>query len=131
MGFIDSISSRLPGIADPKGFVSFKSRLKWTALILLLFLIMGQITLYGISPTERSRLQFFELILGSSIGSLITLGIGPIVTASIILQLLVGSKILGWDLKTPEGKSRFQGSQKLLAIFFCIFEAYAFVAFSA
>ena len=59
MGFIDSINSKLPGITDPKGFISFKSRLKWTALVLLLFLILGQITLYGVEPTEKARLQFF------------------------------------------------------------------------
>lgn len=92
---------------------------------------MGQITLFGVAPEALQQFQFFEMILGSSIGSLVTLGIGPIVTASIILQLLVGSKLLPWDLKTQEGKSRFQGTQKLLAIFFCIFEAYAFVAFGA
>jgi len=131
MGLLEKITSKLPGIAEPKGFVSFKTRLKWSGLILLLFLIMGQITLFGISPTEKARLQFFELILGSSIGSLVTLGIGPIVTASIILQLLVGSKIIAWDLKTPEGRKKFQGTQKLLAILFAFFEAIAFVSFGA
>ena len=131
MGIFDIVIRYLPGIAEPKAHVNFKSRLKWTGLILLLFLVMGQVTLFGVEPETLQRFQFFEMILGSSIGSLITLGIGPIVTASIILQLLVGSKLLPWDLKTQEGKSRFQGSQKLLAIFFCIFEAYAFVAFGA
>ncbi|MBI2971942.1 MAG: preprotein translocase subunit SecY [Candidatus Aenigmarchaeota archaeon] len=131
MGFYDKLVSSLPGIAEPKGHLSFKSRLKWTAAALLLFLVMGQITLYGVAPAALGRFQFFEMILGSSIGSLVTLGIGPIVTASIILQLLVGSKIIPWDLKTPEGKKRFQGTQKLMAIFFCIFEAVAFVSFGA
>ncbi|MBI4174313.1 MAG: hypothetical protein HY517_01600, partial [Candidatus Aenigmarchaeota archaeon] len=53
------------------------------------------------------------------------------VTASIILQLLVGSKIIPWDLKTEEGKRKFQGTQKLAVIFFCVFEGYAYVAFGA
>ncbi len=131
MGALEKLSEKLPGISEPKTYLSFRSRLKWTALILLLFLILGQITLYGIAPASRQRFQFFELILGSSLGSLVTLGIGPIVTASIILQLLVGSGLLGWDLKSPEGRKKFQGVQKLLAIFFCIFEAFAFVAFGA
>ncbi|KHO48322.1 MAG: preprotein translocase subunit SecY [archaeon GW2011_AR5] len=131
MGVLDKITGILPGISEPKTHLSFKSRLKWTGIILLLFLILGQISLYGISPVSKERFQFFELVLGSSIGSLMTLGIGPIVTASIILQLLVGSKILPWDLKTPEGKRKFQGMQKLAVIFFCIFEAYAYVSFGA
>src|SRR3989338_7961601 len=131
MGVLDKITGILPGISEPKTHLSFKSRLKWTGIILLLFLVLSQITLYGISPVSRERFLFFELILGSSIGSLLTLGIGPIVTASIILQLLVGSKIIPWDLKTPEGKAKFQSTQKLTVIFFSIFESYAYVAFGA
>jgi preprotein translocase subunit SecY len=56
-----------------------------------------------------------------------SLGIGPIVTASIVLQLLTGSGILKLDLTTKEGKKFFQGIQKLLAIFFIIFEAVIYV----
>lgn len=131
MSLIDSIASKLPGVQEPKTHLSFKARLKWTGIILLLFLMLSQITLFGISPVSKGRFQFFELVLGSSIGSLLTLGIGPIVTASIILQLLVGSKIIPWDLKTPEGKGKFQGAQKLAVIFFSLFESYAYVAFGA
>ncbi len=129
MSAYDDLLKMLPGIEDPKTHLNFKARLKWTALALFLFLIMGQITLYGVSAAAKERFQFFELVLGSSIGSLITLGIGPIVTASIILQLLVGSKMLPWDLKTKDGKARFQGTQKLLAVFFAVFESIAFVSF--
>lgn len=131
MSAYDEILKKLPGIEDPKTHLNFKARLKWTGLVLLLYLIMGQITLYGVAAAARERFQFFELILGSSLGSLVTLGIGPIVTASIILQLLVGSKMLPFDLKTKEGKARFQGTQKLLAVFFSVFEALAFVSFGA
>lgn len=131
MEFLDNVIARLPGISEPKVHLNFKKRLMWTGIILLLFLILGQITLFGVGPTAKERFQFFELILGSSMGSLMTLGIGPIVTASIILQLLVGSKIIPIDLKTHEGRRKFQGVQKLVTIFFCLFEAYAYVAFGA
>jgi len=125
------IINKIPGIAEPKSYLSFKKRLMWTGLILLIFLFLGQVRIYGVDPSTTARLQFFEIVLGSSMGSLMTLGIGPIVTASIILQLLVGSKIIPWDLKTHEGRAKFQGTQKLLTIFFCIFEAFAFVKFGA
>ncbi len=126
-----TIISKLPGISEPKTYLSFKSRLKWTGLVLLIFLVMGQITLYGISSVQAGHLQTLEMIMGASFGSLVTLGIGPIVTSSIILQLLVGSKILPWNLRSPEGRSKFQGTQKLLAILFCIFEGFTFVSFGA
>ncbi len=128
---LSAITSRLPGIAEPKTHLSFKSRLKWTAIVLFLFLLMGNITLFGVSPEAMGRFAFLEMILGSSFGTLVTLGIGPIVSASIILQLLIGSKIIPWDLKTEAGRKKFQGTQKLMVIFFCVFEAYAFVAFGA
>jgi preprotein translocase subunit SecY len=131
MSVLDSITSKLPGIAESKSHLNFRARLKWTGLILLLFLFLGQISLFGISPVAQSRFQFFDIILGSSIGSLMTLGIGPIVTASIILQLLVGSKIIPWNLRDPEGRKKFQGTQKLLVIFFTVFEAVAYVSFGA
>ena len=131
MSALDMIIAKLPGIAEPKMHVSFKSRLKWTGIILLLFLMLGQISLYGISAVAKQQFQFFDIVLGSSMGSLMTLGIGPIVTASIILQLLVGSKIIPWNLREPEGRKKFQGTQKLLVIFFTIFEAAAYVSFGA
>lgn len=131
MSLLDGIVSKLPGVAEPKGHLSFRSRLKWTGLILLLFLVLGQITLYGVSPASKQQFQFFEIVLGSSMGSLMTLGIGPIVTASIILQLLVGSGIIPWNLRSPEGRKKFQGTQKILVVFFAIFEAFAFVSFGA
>lgn len=129
MGFFDAIVGIFPSVSEPKVHLNFKSRLKWTGIILLVYLVLGQITLYGIAPAAREQLQFYELILGASMGTLLTLGIGPIVTASIILQLLVGSKIIPWDLRSPEGKKKFQGTQKLLTLFFCLFEAYAYVTF--
>ncbi len=68
--------------------------------------------------------QFAQLraVMAGSFGSIMTLGIGPIVSASIILQLLVGGKIINLDLSQAEDKALFQGTQKLLAIIFTLFE---------
>ncbi len=131
MALLDAVISKFPGIEEPKTHLNFKSRLMWTGIILLLFLILGQITIYGVSEVTKERFQFLEIVLGASFGTLMTLGIGPIVTASIILQLLVGSQIINWDLKTTEGKKKFQGTQKLLTVFFAFFEAFAYVKFGA
>src|SRR3989338_3791616 len=131
MSAYDKILRLIPSIAEPKVYLSFKSRLKWTAIILVLFFVLGSITIYGAGQQDYSRFLFFELVLGSKMGSILTLGIGPIVMASIILQLLVGSGIIPWDLKSTAGRARFQGTQKILTVVFCVFEAYAYVAFGA
>jgi preprotein translocase subunit SecY len=67
------------------------------------------------------------MIFASSIGTLTSVGIGPIVTSSIILQLLVGAEMINVDLKTREGKALFQGTQKILAVLLAFFEAGALV----
>ncbi len=126
-----SILKKLPGVTGPLQKLTFMSKLKWTGLILLLYFLMSNLLVYGVPRQDYSNLQFLQIVLGSSFGSLVTLGIGPIVTASIILQLLIGSKIIPWDIQSEKGKAMFQGTQKLLAILFSIVEAYVFVSFGA
>ncbi len=128
MSIWDTILNNLPEVEGPsQKFLSFKEKLKWTLVVLIIFFILGVMPLFGLGVNQLERFQFFSVILGAEFGSLISLGIGPIVTASIVLQLLNGSGILKLDLTKPEGKKRFQGLQKLMAIFFIIFESAIFV----
>ncbi|MFH1915903.1 MAG: preprotein translocase subunit SecY [Nanoarchaeota archaeon] len=128
MGVIDSILLNLPEVSAPKQKrLSFKEKLKWTLIVLILFFVLGLIELYGLGAAPLRNFEFLSVILGASFGSIISLGIGPIVTASIVLQLLNGSGLMKFDLTTHEGKQRFQGLQKLLSIAFIIFEAGIFV----
>ena len=130
-GLYNKIINSLPGVASPAKRLTFKQRLMWTGGILLIFFILGQVQLYGVDINAVANFGVLQQIMASTMGSLITLGIGPIVTASIILQLLVGSGMIPWNLQTAEGRATFQGTQKLLAILFCIFEAFAYVKFRA
>jgi preprotein translocase subunit SecY len=95
---------------------------------------MGVIYPYGVTVAklEESIRGFsqLQLIFASSMGSITSAGIGPIVTASIILQLLVGAEMIDIDLKKPEGKALFQGTQKILTIVIAFFEAWALVNFT-
>ena len=125
------ILENLPGIREPIKKQGFRDRLKFTAIVLLIYFLMSQILVWGIRVEGLQQLRIFELLLASKFGSLTTLGIGPIVVASIILQLLVGSQIINWDLKTDEGRSIFQGTQKLLAIGLCFVEGAIYVSFGA
>jgi preprotein translocase subunit SecY len=125
----DNILFNLPEVEHPKEKkLSFKVKLKWTLITLVLFFILGLIPIYGADASVMQQFEYLSIILGAQFGSLISLGIGPIVTASIILQLLNGAGIFKFDLSSEIGKKRFQGIQKLLAIFFIIIEAYIYVA---
>jgi len=128
MSIWNTILNNLPEVEGPsQKFLSFKEKLKWTLIVLIIFFLLGVMPLFGLGVNQLERFQFFSVILGAEFGSIISLGIGPIVTASIVLQLLNGSGILKLDLTKPEGKKKFQGLQKLFAIFFITFESAIFV----
>lgn len=120
---IEPIFSLLPQVRSPTYRVPFKEKLKWTGVILILYFTLSVIPLFGLSPTAVDQFASLRAVLAGSFGTIITLGIGPIVSASIILQLLVGGKIINLDLSKPQDKAFFQGTQKLLAIIFTLFEA--------
>src|SRR3989344_6242387 len=127
MAFKDLLK-HLPEVEGPtEKKLGFKEKAKWTLIILAAFFVLANIPLYALSNNALDRFESLAVILGTDFGSIISLGIGPIVMASIILQLLVGSKIVEIDTSTAEGKKFFQGIQKLLVFFFIIFEASVYV----
>ena len=118
----------LPEVAGPtQKFLSFKEKLKWTGTILVIYFVLGLLPLFGLGQNSLSAFEQLSIILGAEFGSLISLGIGPLVTGSIVLQLLNGSGLVKFDLTSHEGKRTFQGVQKLFSIFFVIFEAAIYV----
>ena len=129
MGFYLNLLRYLPEVSDPIQKNNLKTRLYWTFGILLLFLFLATIPIYGIDGQISSYFESIELLLGAKIGKLLTLGIGPIVSASIILQILKGSGIVNFDLTNDKGKFVFNGTQKLLTFFFIIVESFVFVKF--
>lgn len=132
--FIDlivSLSKYIPSVQKPLYKQGFNTRLMWVGMALISYLILSNITVVGIGEANFERFKFLEIVLGARFGSLMTLGIGPIVTAGIILQLLVGSKLIGWDMTKPESRKKFQSTSKVLAVGFAIVEAVAYVTFGA
>ncbi len=128
MSLWKTIINNLPEVEGPtQKFLSFKEKLKWTGVVLIIYFVLGLMPLFGLGVNALQRFESLSIILGAEFGSLISLGIGPIVTASIVLQLLNGSGILKFDLTSSEGKKTFQGVQKLLAIFFIVFEAFIYI----
>ena len=96
---LKDILLNLPEVKAPlQKKLSFKEKLKWTLLMLFAFFILSSIPLYGLGENALAQFQFLSVILGASFGSVMSLGIGPIVTASIVLQLLTGSGILKLDM---------------------------------
>jgi preprotein translocase subunit SecY len=126
--FVRPLLKFIPEITLPKRHIAFKEKVFWSVVILALFFIMGNVRPIGVSIVDLPQAyQSFQMIFASNTGSIISVGIGPIVTASIVLQLLVGSKMLDIDLSTNDGKALFQGTQKILTVLIALFEGAAIV----
>lgn len=128
---LDSIIKNIPGVTKPVEKQNFKVRIRWTIITLVLYFFLSEVYIYGIAPRQIFQLKEIAALMGASFGTLLTLGIGPIVTASIMLQLFVGSGMVKWDMATHEGKAKFQGTQKILAYLFALIEAAAYTFLGA
>ena len=127
----EALLQKLPGVQKPVKRQTFNQKLKWTGIMLLLYFLLSDTFLLGVSPERMAYFEQLAALMGASIGTIITLGIGPIVSASIILQLLVGAKVIDWDLSSHHGRVMFQGTQKILAFTFAFVEAAAYTMFGA
>jgi protein transport protein SEC61 subunit alpha len=126
--FFSPFVKAMPEIKNPQREVSFKEKFIWTAVVLIIYLIMSNIPLYGIQIEESTDYFYWlRVILASQRGTLTELGIGPIVTAGLIMQLLLGSRIINVNMADPYDRALFSGAQKVLAIFLTIFNSIAYL----
>ena len=114
---------RWPAIKKPEGHVTFKKKIFWTMLALIIYFILTNVMIFGLKPDVIDLFSQYRFIMAGASGSIMHLGIGPIVTASIILQLFVGAKIINLDLTNAEDKAIYQGTQKILVIAMILIEA--------
>jgi hypothetical protein len=118
----------LPEVSTPENKIPFKEKVMWTVITLFIFLVCCQIPLYGIRSSNSSDpFYWMRVILASNRGTLMELGISPIVTSGLVMQLLAGSKIIAVDQSNKEDRQLFQGAQKFFGIVITIGEAVAYV----
>merc|ERR1712149_158763 len=90
--------SVLPEVSKPERKIQFREKVLWTAITLFIFLVCCQIPLFGIMSSDSADpFYWIRVILASNRGTLMELGISPIVTSSLIMQLLAGAKIIEVD----------------------------------
>jgi preprotein translocase subunit SecY len=118
----------LPQVPKPKKKISLQTKLLWCGVALLIYMVMGQTPLYGATAPEFDFLAFARVIFASQQGTLIELGIGPIVTAGLLMQLLRGSDILKFDFKKPEERGIFQTATKLVTYVVIVAESIVYAS---
>jgi len=122
-----TISRFMPEIKAAERKVGFNEKIFWTFIALAIYLVMAEVPLYGISATSGWDLTALRVIFASNRGTLMELGIGPIVTAGIILQLLGGSGMIEMDMSNPEDRGLFTGATKFFAIVLTGIQASAYI----
>ena len=105
-----------PTIIKPERHVRFNEKLWTTTLVLIIYFAMTNVMLWGLSGQALDLFSGFRSIMAGASGTIMHLGIGPIVTGSIIMQLFAGAKIIRLDLQDSEDKAMYQGVQKLLVL---------------
>ncbi len=118
------VTTRMPAVTQPVGHVHFRTKMLWVIAVLLLYFVLSNIYLFGVDQaTVIDLFASYRAILAGQQGTLMHLGIGPIVTGSIIMQLFTGAKIIGLDLTKDDDKAVYQGTQKVVVVAMIFVEA--------
>ena len=118
----------LPEVASPTRRVPFREKVLYTAVALFVFLVCSQLPLYGIYSTAGSDPFYWQrVIMASNRGTCMELGIGPIVTSGLIMQLLSGSKLMDFDPSVQEDRELFEHTNKFVGFLITIGQATAYV----
>ncbi len=116
----------LPEIKVPERKVGFNEKIFWTAIVLIVYLVMSEVPLYG-TGSVQDQFSALRVIFASNRGTLMELGIGPIVTAGLILQLLAGSAIIQCDMSNSEDRGLFTVASKVFSILLTAIQASAYL----
>lgn len=117
INLIQPIMFLIPEVAKPKMELKKQQKFIWTAITLFIFLICSQIPLYGIYKSDGSDpLHWMRVILASNRGTLMELGISPLVTSSMIMQVLAGTKIIEVDQTVKQDRVLYEGATKCMVL---------------
>jgi len=125
--FVKPFCQLIPEIQKPDRKIQFREKVLWTAITLFIFLVCCQIPLFGIMSSDSADpFYWIRVILASNRGTLMELGISPIVTSGLIMQLLAGAKIIEVG-DTPKDRALFNGAQKLFGMIITVGQAIVYV----
>ena len=120
-GFITSVEA-------PKSKVTFDKKIQYSLLALLLYDICSNMPLYGVQRVSSSDPYYWmRVILASNRGTLMELGVTPLITSGLVLQLLAGARVIDFNDASKVDRSLFVAAQKILGIVITLVTAAAYV----
>lgn len=111
------VMAAIPEVAQPDRPVQFQEKASWTFVAVLVFLVCSQLPLYGARDSLNVD-PFYRLrtMLGSTHGTLMELGVFPVLVSGLLMQVLASSKVLQVNMGSKEERALFTGAQKILAL---------------
>ena len=84
-----------PTVAKPLTKLNMQQRTVFSVIALFIYLVCSQIPIYGVARShEADSLYWARMIMASSRGTLMELGISPIISAGWILQILTAMGLI-------------------------------------
>ena len=115
------ILNLMPSVKDPDSHQQFKDKMVWTGIVLFIYLLCCQIPLYGVIQNSGSDpLYWMRVILASNKGTLMELGISPLITSNMVMEVLVNARVIQYDPRIPEDKRLLNCAEKCKLILNCI-----------
>lgn len=128
LSLIKPLMHFLPEVKKPQRPVVFTEKCLWTVITLLIFLVCCQIPLYGVNRSDSADpFYWIRVVVASNRGTLMELGITPIVTSSMVVQVLAGTKLISVNAADPQERALFGAMQKFMGIALTVFQAFMYV----
>jgi protein transport protein SEC61 subunit alpha len=131
LDLVRPLASMMPSMRRPNRVVPFHRRALYTGLSASVFLVCSHLPLYGVryaaATAGADPLYLVRSILASNRGTLMELGVGPVITAATVAQLLAASKLIPIDMNVRADRELLDGARKVLAMVIALGEAAASV----
>ncbi len=136
MGWLEAfakLGDYFPSPPKPARKPDLKKRLIYTALALVVYYMLASTLAFPLVKFPNvpglNLPQIVNIIFASTRGSIAQLGIGPLVTSGLIIQILAGAKIIDLDLTDPSDRKLFTQAEKGMAVIIAAVEGFGFAMY--
>lgn len=116
--------SIIPEVKSPLKQLPINDKLFWTIIAILVYSVASQIPLFGmINNQNKDPLEWLRIMMASNRGTLMDIGIGPVITSSMIMNFLTTAGLVVVDFSVLEDKILFDCLGKLIASLITVIQA--------
>ncbi|XP_039787229.1 protein transport protein SEC61 subunit alpha-like [Panicum virgatum] len=124
LDLVRPLASLMPAVRRADRAVPFHRRALYTGISVSVFLVCSHLPLYGVryaASAGADPLYWVRSILASNRGTLLELGVGPVVTGGTVIQLATASRLLRVDHNVRADRELVAAARKVLAMVIAAF----------